>query len=89
MTFPTAAVLVFAWFLLTPAIRLLLWLFARRMSWLSRLFVAHAGALLIAIAASAIALDGSELGGMAILFGVFQVAGFLIDFFRPQTPPGA
>ncbi|MGV8839169.1 MAG: hypothetical protein ACWA6X_02575 [Bauldia sp.] len=88
MTFPTAAVLVFAWFLLTPAIRLVLWLFARRMSWLSRLFIAHVGALLIAIAASAIALDGAELGGMALLFAIFQTAGFLIDFFRPQSPPG-
>jgi len=89
MTFPIAAVLVFAWFLLTPAIRFILWLFARRMSWLSRLLVAHAGAFLIAVAASAIALDGTDLGGMALLFGIFQAVGFLIDFFRPQAPPGA
>lgn len=88
MTFPTAAVLVFAWFLPTPAIRLILWLFARQMSWLSRLFISHVGALLIAIAASAIALDGTDLAGMALLFAIFQTAGFLIDFFRPQPPPG-
>lgn len=88
MTFPTAAVLVFAWFLLTPAIRLLLWLFAKQLSWLSRLFISHVAALLIAMAASAIALDGSDLGGMAVLFAAFQAMGFIIDFFRPQTPPG-
>lgn len=88
MTFPTAAVLVFAWFLLTPTIRLLLWLFAKKMSWLNRLLIAHGGALLIAIAASAIALDGSDLGGMALLFAIFQALGFIIDFFRPQPPPG-
>jgi len=89
MTFPIAAVLVFAWFLLTPAIRLILWLFAKRMSWLNRLLIAHGGAFLIAVAASAIALDGTDLGGMALLFGIFQAVGFLIDFFRPQAPPGA
>lgn len=89
MTFPIAAVLVFAWFLLAPAIRLILWLFAKRLAWLSRLLIAHWGAFLIAIVASAIALDGPDFGGMALLFGVFQAFGFLIDFFRPQAPPGA
>lgn len=81
MTFPTPAVLVFIWFLLTPAIRIGLWLFARDATRQMRLLVAHGGALLIMIVVSAFVLTGPEIGGMAAMLALAQLIYFAIDFF--------
>lgn len=82
MEFPTPAVLVFAWFLLTPVIRIGLWLFVRNWGRRMRLFVAHGSSFVIMVAASAIVLSGNEIGGMAVMLGVGQLAFFAIDFWN-------
>lgn len=88
MIFPTAAVLFWVWFLLTPAIRIGLYLFGRRFSRLARLVLAHTAAFVIMMAATAIALSGPELGGMAVMFAIGQFAFFVLDFFRMRPEEG-
>lgn len=82
MVFPTPAVLFWAWFILTPAIRIGLWMFARNLGQTARLLVAHVSAFIVIIAATAIVLSGPELGGMAIMFAIGQVAFFVLDYMR-------
>jgi hypothetical protein len=90
MVFPAPAVLVVAWFLLTPILRLLFWFGARRMSWLSRLIAAHLLALVIILIAVAIMpRQPGEFAGMAVLFAIGQAVFFALDILRPQGPPAA
>jgi hypothetical protein len=90
MVFPAPAVLVVAWFLLTPALRFLLWLGAKRLSWLSRLVIAHLSALgIILIATAILPRESGEFAGMAVLFAIGQAVFFVLDILRPQGPPAA
>ena len=82
MVFPTPAVLFWAWFILTPTIRIGLWLFARDLGRVTRLLIAHVSAFIVVIAATAIALSAEELAGMALMFAVGQAAFFVLDYMR-------
>ena len=82
MEFPTPAVLFWAWFILTPAIQLGLWLFARQLGHLSRLLIAHSSAFVTILVATAFALSGPETAGMALMFAIGQAAFFVLDFLR-------
>ena len=85
MEFPAPAVLFWVWFILTPAIRFLLWMFGRNLGRFPRLLLAHGAAYIIIVAATAIALSGSETAGMALMFAVGQAIFFIIDFWRLGT----
>jgi hypothetical protein len=90
MVFPAPAVLVVAWFLLTPILRFVLWFGAKRMSWLSRLILAHLLAYgIILIATAIMPRQPGEFAGMAVLFAIGQVVFLLLDILRPQGPPAA
>jgi len=82
MIFPTPAVLFWAWFILTPAIRIGLRMFAGNLGPSARLLVAHLSAFAIIIGATAIALSAAELAGMAMMFAIGQAAFFVLDFVR-------
>ena len=82
MEFPTAAVLFWVWFILTPAIRLGVWILGRRLGQLARLLVAHGSAYVIIVAATALILSGPETAGMALMFAIGQAAFFVLDFMR-------
>lgn len=85
MEFPAPAVLFWVWFILTPIIRFLLWMFGRDLGRALRLLVAHGAAFLIIIVATAIALSGPETAGMALMFAIGQAVFFVIDFWRLGT----
>jgi hypothetical protein len=87
MIFPVPAVLVVAWFLLTPILRFLLWIGGSRFGRITRLVAAHVGALIIMLIVTALALDAAELAGMAVLFAIGQSVFFVNDFIRPHGPP--
>ncbi len=90
MVFPAPAVLVVAWFLLTPILRFALWFGAKRMSWLSRLIVAHLLAYgIILIAVAIMPRQSGEFAGMAVLFAIGQAVFLVLDILRPQGPPAA
>ena len=85
MEFPTPALLFFIWFLMTPAIRIGLWLFARTYRRPLRLLVAHGAAFLIMVVVSVFALSGAETAGMALMLAIAQGVFFAIDFFGIGT----
>ena len=85
MEFPTPALLFFIWFLMTPAIRIGLWLFARDYSRPVRLVVAHGSTFLIMVVVSVFALSGSETARMAVMLAIAQGVFFAIDFFGIGT----
>jgi hypothetical protein len=85
MVFPAAAILFIAWFFLTPVIRIVLWIFGRRLGLWTRFLITHGSAYVIAVAATAIVLSGPETAGMAVIFAIGQVVFLLMDFWRIRT----
>jgi hypothetical protein len=82
MVFPTPAVLFWAWFILTPLIRIGLRMFAHNLGPNARILVAYLSAFVIILGATAIALSAEELAGMAVMFAIGQAAFFVLDFMR-------
>ena len=82
MVLPTPAVLFWAWFILTPLIRIGLRMFVHNLGSNARLLVAHLSALGIILVATAITLSAEELAGMAVMFAIGQAAFFVLDFVR-------